>query len=187
MTYRRNVVEDISEDISAYLTEEERMRLLSDLHMALTWVGIKIPENIKVDQGVLSKEMEEQGLTEKDQPPEVHLTNGTVNLRALIWRLIHTNELTEKERAEIEELIHVLKAKEGSDETLLKDTELTHGEAKQIYDEAAGIIRAILDLKDLLKSRDKSDIRDEMIKRKVEDVKKWQSFMEQLKEKQYCP
>ena len=48
MTYRRNVVEEISEDISAYLTEEERMRLLSDLHMALTWVGIKIPENIKV-------------------------------------------------------------------------------------------------------------------------------------------
>lgn len=84
MTYRRNVVEEISEDISAYLTEEERMCLLSDLHMALTWVGIKIPENIKVDQGVLSNEIGEHGLKEKDQPPEVHLTNGTVNLRALI-------------------------------------------------------------------------------------------------------
>ena len=64
---------------------------------------------------------------------------------------------------------------------------MTHGEAKQIYDEAAGIIRAILYLKELLKNRDKSDVRDEMIRRKVEDVKKWQSFMEQLKEKQYCP
>ena len=74
-----------------------------------------------VNRDVLSKEMKEHALTEKDQPSEVHLKNGTVDLRALIWTLIHKKELTEKESAEIEELIHVLESKEDLDENLLKD------------------------------------------------------------------
>ncbi|MDD1760085.1 MAG: hypothetical protein LUQ44_05710 [Methanothrix sp.] len=51
-----------------------------------------------VNRDVLSKEMKEHALTEKDQPSEVHLKNGTVDLRALIWTLIHKKELTEKEK-----------------------------------------------------------------------------------------
>ena len=111
MTGKRNIVEDISKDISAYLTEEERKSLLSDLHMACVWVGVKIPENIKVDRDVINREMEEHGLTEKDQPPEVHVKEGTLDLNELIWTLIHKKELTEKERAEIEELIHIIGSK----------------------------------------------------------------------------
>jgi hypothetical protein len=182
MTDRRNVVEDISKDIGAYLNDEERKHLLSDLHMALTWLGVKIPDNIKVDREVLNKEMEEHGLTEEDQPPEVHLKNGTMDLRALIWNLINKLELTEKERTEIEELIHILGAKEGYDETLLRENKLTHGEAKQIYDEASGVIRAILDLKDILKNRSKHDMKEEMIRKKVDETRKWQSFMKQVKD-----
>ncbi len=183
MTGRRNIEEDISKDISAYLTEEERKCLLSDLHMACVWVGVKIPENIKIDRDVFNKEMEEHGLTEKDQPPEVHLKNGTLDLNELIWTLIHKKELTEKERAEIEELIHVIGSRERYDENLLKEMKLTHGEAKRIHEETTGIIRAILDLKDLLKNRNKSDAQEEMIRKKVEDTKKWRSFMGQMKGK----
>ena len=183
MIGRRNIVEDISEDISAYLTEEERKCLLSDLHMACVWVGVKIPENITVDRDVINSEMEEHGLTEKDQPPEVHVKNGTVDLHELIWTLIHKKELTEKERAEIEELNHIIGSKERYDENLLKEMKLTHGEAKRIHDEIAGIIRAILDLKDLLKNRNRSKAQEEMIRKKVEDARKWQSFMEQMKGK----
>ena len=183
MIGRRNIVEDISEDISAYLTEEERKCLLSDLHMACVWVGVKIPENITVDRDVINSEMEEHGLTEKDQPPEVHVKNGTVDLHELIWTLIHKKELTEKERAEIEELNHIIGSKERYDENLLKEMKLTHGEAKQIHEETTGIIRAILDLKYLLKNRNKSEAQEEMIRKKVEDARKWQSFMEQMKGK----
>jgi hypothetical protein len=60
---------------------------------------------------------------------------------------------------------------------------LTHGEAKRIHDETTGIIRAILDLKDLLKDGNKSDGQEETIRKKVEDTKKWRSFMEQMKGK----
>ena len=82
MTGRRNILEDISEDIGAYLTEEERKCLLSDLHLAFAWLGVKIPENIKVDRDVFNREMEEHGLTEEDQPPEVHIKNRTVDLQS---------------------------------------------------------------------------------------------------------
>ena len=176
MTGRKKCAENFSEDISAYLTEEERKCLLSDLHTAMTWVDVKIPEKIMVDRDVLSKEMKEHALTEKDQPSEVHLKNGTVDLRALIWKLIRKKELPEKESAEIEELIHVLESKEDLDENLLKDTKLTHAEAEQIHDEAAGIIRAILDLKDLLGNKNKSDFQEEMIRKKIEDARKWRSL-----------
>ena len=183
MTGRRNIVEDISKDISAYLTEEERKSLLSDLHMACVWVGVKIPENIKMDRDVFNREMEEHGLTEEDQPPEVHVKNGTVDLNELIWTLIHKKELTEKERAEIEELIHVIGSRERYDENMLKEMKLTHREAKQIHEETTGIIRAILDLKDLLKNGNKSEAQEETIRKKVEETKKWRSFMEQMKGK----
>lgn len=145
---------------------------------------MKIPENIKMDREVLNKEMEEHDLTENDQPPEMHLKNGTVDLCRLIWTLIHKKELTRKERDEIEELIHVLESKEEFDENLLREMKLTHGEAKQLHDEAIGIIRAILDLKDLLRCRNKSNIQEEMIRKKIEDAKKWRSFMEQMRERQ---
>jgi hypothetical protein len=184
MTGRRNIVEDISKDIGAYLSEEERKCLLSDLHMAFAWVGVKVPESIKVDRDVLEKEMAEHGLTEKDQPPEVHIEKGTFDLNELIWTLINKKDLTEKDRAEIEELIHVIESKERCDENQLKKMNLTHGEAKQIHEETTGIIRAILDLKDLLKNRDKSEIQEEMIRKKVEDTRKWQAFMKQIKEKE---
>jgi hypothetical protein len=55
--------------------------------------------------------MDEHGLTEKERPSEVHPKKRTLDLRALIWNLIHKKELTEKEITEIEELIYVLKAK----------------------------------------------------------------------------
>jgi len=183
MTGRRNIEEEISKDISAYLTEDERKCLLADLHMACVWVGVKIPENIKVDRDVISREMKEHGLTEKDQPPEVHLKEGTLDLNQLIWTLIHKKELTEKERAEIEELIHIIGSKERYDESQLKEMKLTHGEAKRIHDETTGIIRAILDLKDLLKDGNRSDAQEETIRKKVEDTKKWRSFMDQMKRK----
>jgi len=53
-----------------------------------------------------------------------------------------------------------------------------HGQAKQLYNEAEGAIRAMLNLKDLLKHKEKSDAEEELIKEKVEDARMWCSFME---------
>ena len=56
-----------------------------------------------------------------------------------------------------------------------------------LHDEAASIIRAILDLKDILKKRERGALNeheygaDELIKRKVDQVKKWNKFMDEIK------
>jgi hypothetical protein len=183
MTINRKLVDEIDDDISTYLTEEERKHLLSDLHRILVWVGVKLPETFHVDRTLLEKEMEEQGLTELDQPPELHMDKGSLDLHKLIWRLLNEEELSEKERSEIHELIPLLESVELKDEVRLKEAKLTHHEAKELYNEAAGVIRALLDLKDLLKKRERSDTTDKAIRKRVDDARRWQNYMKRLKEK----
>ena len=57
------------------------------------------------------------------------------------------------ERTQIEEIIDVLQKKERLEEDALKDEALSIEKAGELRDEAAGVIRSILDLKDLLKKR----------------------------------
>lgn len=167
--------------IDAYLTEEERRRLLASLHHALVWVGVKEPEEFKIDRAALKSEMEKLHQTEGDLPPEVHAQAGTVELHHLIWRLINEKELTEQERLQIAELIHLLEMKERSEEDSLREEKLTVAQAKQLYDEAAGVIRSLMDLKDLLKKREHSAETLDRIQRRVSDARRWNDFLDSLK------
>ena len=141
-------------DIGYYLTEEERRKLLSSLHRVLVWVGVKEPEECRIERESLVKEMEKFHQTERDLPPEVHINNCKVDLHRLIWRLLNEKEITDTERVQIEEMIDLLEKKEKAEEEVLLHEKLTHAQARQIYNEAAGVLRAILDLKDLLKKRE---------------------------------
>lgn len=145
---------ETKQDISDYLTEDERRRLLSSLHRVLVWVGVKEPEECRIERESLEKEMEKFHQTEKDLPPEVHLNNCKVDLHHLIWRLLNEKEISDKERVQIEEMIDLLEKKEKAEEEVLLHEKLTHAQARQIYNEAAGVLRSILDLKDLLKKRE---------------------------------
>lgn len=64
---------------------------------------------------------------------------------------------------------------------------LTTKQAIQLHDEAAGIIRAILELKDLLKKKEhmssSDDMTEELIRRKVSEAKRWNQFMDEIKDK----
>ena len=171
-------------DIGKYIGDEEKTRLISDLHRVLAWLGVEIPEKLDIDEEVLKREMKSQGLSEKDQPPEIHHDGqSTVDLHHLISRLVNEKELTEKERSEVRELISVLEAREKQDETSIKNEMLTDPEARRIFSEAAGIIRGIVELKDLLKDGSKraSDLEQEALKRRVDDARRWRSLIEQTK------
>lgn len=172
-------------DINDYLTEAERKKLLASLHHVLVWVGVKEPELMQIDGDVLKSEMEKFHQTEKDLPPEIHAGQGRIELHSLIWRLINEKEITEKERLQIAELIEILEKKEKIDEEDLKAAKLTQKRAIEIHDEAASIIRALLDLKDLLKRREhgieKEDAAEDLIRRKVNEAKRWNKFMDQIK------
>ena len=174
----------ISRDISDYLTEAERKKLLASLHHALVWVGVKEPEEMQIDRGDLEMEMEKFHQTEKDLPPEIHVEQGRVDLHHLIWRLINEKEITEIERQQITEMIEILEKKEKIDEESLKAKKLTEKQAIELHDEAAKIIRALLDLKDLLKRRKHSietkDAAEDLIRKKVNDAKRWNKLLDEI-------
>lgn len=168
-------------EIDACLTDEERKRLLANLHHALVWVGETEPIECKIDRTALNLEMELHHQTEKDLPPEVHADSGTVELHSLIWRLINEKEITEQERMQIEELIDLLKRKEQQEEDSLREDVLTATQAKKLYSETAGVIRSLLDLKDLLKRGDHTRETLDRMQRKVDDARRWNDFLDEVK------
>ncbi|HOU70023.1 MAG TPA: DUF5788 family protein [Methanothrix sp.] len=173
---------DIS--LKDYLTEEERRRLVASLHHALVWVGVKEPQELNVDKDDLSREIEKFHQKESDLPPEVH-ASGKIELHRLIWRLINEKEITEPERIQIEEIIEILQKKERSEEEDLKEEALSSEKARALHDEAAGIIRSILDLKDALKKKRHAtapvDVNEELIRQKVSQAKRWNQLIEEIK------
>lgn len=78
---------------------------------------------------------------------------------------------------QIEELLDLLEKKERLDEDLLRVQKMTREQAKMLFDEAAGVIRALLDLKDLLRKKESSDEVHEQILGKIDDAKRWNNFM----------
>jgi len=139
-----------------YLTEEERKKLLASLHRVLVWVGEKEPEHLQINTSALASEMDKYHQTARDLPREVHSEKGTVDLHDMIWRLIQEKEISKEETVQIEELIDLLAKKEKADEEILREKRLTKGEARGIYREAAGVMRALLDLRDLKANRERA-------------------------------
>ncbi|MFQ6120329.1 MAG: DUF5788 family protein [Methanosarcinales archaeon] len=143
------------------ISEKERELFLDDLHRYLVWVGEKIPDQVKLDGKVL-------------------------NLHELIWRFINKKKLSDKELEYIDKLIPLLEHKEKQDERLLETSPLICDEAEQIHDEAAGLIRAIMDLKDIedrtIKDYKKFDTEEKRERdNKVEDARRWLNFLKQIK------
>jgi vacuolar-type H+-ATPase subunit I/STV1 len=171
-------------DLGNLLTEHERDQLLANLHRTLIWVGVQDPDKLDIDADLLREEMEKDLIKPSDLPPEVHPAKGVVDLRHLIWRLIHEKDLTEMEETQIKELIKVLKAKETHDEERLKEARLTREEAHQLFEETAAVIRTLMDLKEILERKEhKTDLGREVVKKKVNDVKRWNAFVDGMEGK----
>lgn len=174
----------VGKKIDDLLTDEERRKLLANLHRVLVWVGVKEPEECEIDRKALIFEMEKFHQTEKDLPPELHAEKSKIELHHLIWRLINEKEISEQEQQHIEELINLLEKKERQEEDTLREEKLTHGQAKQLFNETAGVIRALLDLKDLLKRKEHTDETRNLIQQKVGEAKRWNEFLDKVKKQE---
>lgn len=157
-------------EIGDYLTSEERKRLLASLHRSLVWVGVKEPEECEIDRESLRAEMEKYHQAKGDLPPEVHADKSVVDLHHLIWRLINEKELTDQETIQVQEMIELLEKKEHQEEEMLREKQLTREEAKKLYNETAGVIRALIDLKDILK-RGEHEMKSKTAKQKAEEIR----------------
>jgi len=129
------------------LSPVERDRLLHRLHGYLVWVGAEIP-------------------------PVFEINGMQIPLHELVWRLINKKELTDDEIAGIESLICGLEKKESCDEAAIAKADITEEEANNLYKEASGLLRAIMDLKDLGQGAypDDYDLRRKAAQKKVRDA-----------------
>ncbi len=142
--------------IDDYISPEERQHFLYLLHRYLAWVGERIPEELGID-------------------------GRSIKLHELVWRCIHKKHFSEQDKKRIMELVHILEKKEKYDEEMLKKANLSHEEAKRLYRESAGLLRAIVDLKECETGRLKLRESGEEIQKKVDDIKRWIKFLENIK------
>jgi hypothetical protein len=154
-SHKTNESEDFSQK---YITEAERKQLLSALHCRLFWVGQHIPDHVEF---------------EGEKYP----------LHDYVWELIQKDSLTPGEKSRIDKCIDIISAKEKEDEKDLEEKPLTEEEAKSLYHETAGLLRAIMDLKEIesgaLKESTKR-FQEQFINQRVKDAKLWLEFIKNV-------
>lgn len=152
---------DTEKSDEEYIGYEERNKFLWSLRSEFAWEGKKIPESVEIE-------------------------GQEYKLRDLIRRLGETEVVDPDEAADIRALIPKLNEKAKADEELLETEELTKKEAEMLYEEAAGLMRAAIELKDKLEGKDGEKGPDEFKKmlktQKLMDEKNWQNLLKNLKE-----
>ncbi|MEA1895496.1 MAG: DUF5788 family protein [Euryarchaeota archaeon] len=138
------------------LSVSERDKLLHGLHGYLAWVGAEIPDLFEID--------------------------GTaIPLHEVVWRLVNKKELTEAETTGIESLIRALEEKETCDENALMKEAVTREEAEDLYKEASGLLRAIIDLKGIGgRAHHDKDIRRKILQKKISDARGLLRFVDDV-------
>jgi len=146
------------ESSTKYITDEERRQLLTALHSRLFWVGQYIPNNIEVG-------------------------GKNYHLHDYVWELIQKETITQTEKVSIDKCIEMISTKEKEDEKELEGQSLTQDEAKALYHETAGLLRAIMDLKEIedgtLKENTKH-FQEQFGEQRVKDAKLWLEFIKKV-------
>lgn len=144
-----------NENPKKYLTDEERDQLLSALHSRLFWVGQYIPDVIKIE-------------------------GKTCHLHNYVWELIQKETLSQTEKVSIDKYIETISTKEKEDEKKLEKQSITLEEATSLYHETAGLLRAIMDLKEIEDGSIKENTKhfQEMFaNQRIKDARLWLEFL----------
>ncbi len=151
---------DMEEADGEYIGYEERNKLLWSLRSDFAWAGKNIPESVEID-------------------------GREYKLRDMIRELSEKESLDTDKAAEIRALIPKLNEKSKVDEELLETEELTKAEAEALYEEATGLLRASMELKDKLEGKGGEKSVDEFKRmlntQKIVDEKRFQNLIKSLK------
>lgn len=156
MKYEKNTNKTDTE----YIGYQERNKLLWSLRSDFAWSGKKIPESVEIDgeEYRLCDMVRELGKKELLSPDDI---------------------------ADIRTLIPKLKEKAKADEELLETEELTKAEADSLYEEAVGLLRAAMELKDKLEGKGEEKGVDEFKRmlntQRMVDEKRFQELIKSLK------
>jgi hypothetical protein len=139
------------------LTKEDREKLLSKLHRLLVFIGCEIPFEIKLE-------------------------GKTVPLHELVWRIMtHHGTLTQEEFAAVDELHHEIEEKIREEELEIKSVNISETEARELYVEACGLIRASVELRDIEKRDMLHDYSEVAASAKVDAEKRWLEYLKKIR------
>ncbi|WP_292389092.1 DUF5788 family protein [Methanosarcina sp. UBA5] len=141
-----------------YITDEERRQLLSALHSRLFWVGQHIPDYVEFE-------------------------GETYPLHNYVWELIQKDKISVAEKSRMDKYIEILSAKEMKDEKELEEKSLTSEEARKLYHETAGLLRAITDLKEIESGVFKENTKrfqEQFANQRVKDARLWLEFIKKV-------
>ena len=139
------------------LSQEERRRILTRLHSALAWVGVRIPE-------------------------EATLGGKRVELRDVVDKIVFDDFLDEQERQEVAWLIDKLEERADFLEERLEESKMTREQAEKLLGCTIGILRALDELKHLDDEEEWED-RRRAVMEEVDDAKRWSEFSKRVYKK----
>ena len=142
-----------------FITKREHEKLLSSLHKYLFWVGEQIPQKIEID-------------------------GDQVHLHEFVWEMVNKPQLSDDDKKQINYCIAHISKKEEEYEKDLGESDLTQEDAKKLFSQTAGLLRALMDLKELEESPKKKRSRKfhyDAKKRKIDDAKKLVAFLDKIK------
>ncbi len=137
------------------ISDNERNMLLNRLHRPLFWVG----ENI---------------------PREVEIEGKKVKLHEIIWEIVNKTLFSKADIKNIDHFLSLLKEKECEYERALERDDISYEEARNLFNETAGIMRAIMDLTQIEEETQRKRSQD--TKHACEDVeeKEWKHLVKEI-------
>ena len=146
-------MEDMPED--ELITEKERKQLLAALHTRLFWVGKEIPYMCDIK-------------------------GKMCNLHSIVWELLNKEELDDEDRQLINKCILYINDKAKEDEIELATEQLTREEADKLFDETAGLLRTVMNLRDIKKGKSKEkerEFRETYSRERTAEARRWLNFL----------
>ncbi len=131
-------------------TPEERRRILARIHSLFYWVGVLVPE-------------------------EELIEDTRIPLRDIVYNFISKENPTEEEIQGALALAKVLEKKAHELEEKIKEGDITKAEARKLFEETAGLLRAVDDLRHA--KGDVLEVRTKALMAKIDDEKRWLEFV----------
>lgn len=149
---------EVSED--DFITEHERKQLLAALHTRLFWVGKEIPYNCDIK-------------------------GKMCNLHSIVWELLQKEKLEDDDRKLINKCILYIDEKAKEDELELATGQLTREEAERLFDETSGLLRTLMNLRDIEEGKSKErkkKFHETHSRERVAEARRWLNFLKQTGE-----
>lgn len=145
-------------DYDGILTKDERKKILTRIESAFGWLGATIPE-------------------------EIELADTKFRLREEIQKLIMKQTLTQEESQRIIRIICLLEHQSEFLKSIVKSEDISEAEAIELSNNICGILRAVHQLRELVKKEPKAKALEakEELMQEVEDNKRWIRYIKRIK------